>query len=190
VNKEIGMNMVKTAVIVAVFVLAPCLALSQEQKAPASQPKCPYLKAQAVTGDQAKSCCPAKADAADKSGCAMNTGDKAACKVGDTCKKDAEKVACKTDGACKKDADKPACKVGDTCKKDADKVACKTDGACKKDAPKAACKCEGKCKCASGDKSACKCDEGKCTCGMKVEKADAGSCCKAKDKQPVASAAK
>jgi hypothetical protein len=108
------MNLVKSAVVVAVFALAPFVALADECKAPSSQPDgckkvCP--------ADADKACCPA-----EKSGCAKADG----------CKKDAAKAGCKVDGACKKEAAKAACKCEGECKcASGDKSACKCEGECK-----------------------------------------------------------
>jgi hypothetical protein len=107
-NKENGMKLVKSAVILAVFALAPFVALAEEAKAPANPSKCPYVKAQQAAGDQVQGCCPAKAaEVADKSGCCAKDGDKAACsKDAAACSKD--KAACSKDAvACNKD--KAAC---------------------------------------------------------------------------------
>jgi hypothetical protein len=121
------MKLIKSAVIVAVFALAPFMALAEEAKAPASQPKCPYLKSKQAAGEQVQGCCPSKAAAADKSGCPMKDGDKTACN--------------------------------------------KDTAACNKD----------KAACSQPAKEGCSVKDG--------QQADAGACCKAKDKQPVASAA-
>jgi len=88
------MKLVKSAVIVAVFALAPFVALAEEAKAPASQP-----------GGCCKKACPA-----EKPGCDVKAAaDKSAC-----CKKDGDKAACKSDGACKKEEKKA--EAGSRCK--------------------------------------------------------------------------
>lgn len=105
------MRLISSAVMVAVLALAPCMVLAQDQKAPASQPKCPYLKAKQAAGDSAMGCCPAKAE-----------GDKAACKDPKDAKCDAcpnkDKAACSQPAggsACKKDGGKQAA-AGSCCK--------------------------------------------------------------------------
>ncbi len=122
------MRLLKSAVMVAVLAMAPCLALAADQKAPASQPKCPYLKAKQASGDQAPAGCPAEAAEGDKSCCKKADGCTKAegCPKADGCKKadacPAKDGTCpkadscpKTDGAKSASAtDKPA--SGSCCK--------------------------------------------------------------------------
>ncbi len=125
------MRLLKSAVMVAALALTPCLTLAADQKAPASQPKCPFLKAQQA-GNQGQSGCPAKAA----------EGDKSCCKKADGCTKDAAKDSkC---GACP-NKDKAACSQpadGGCCKKDAQATAEKpaAGACCKKDAQTTAAK--------------------------------------------------